>query len=87
VIHLITIMIAVQGELTVAEIVARVRNHLVWGVLYGIFIFTAILHATIGLRNIISEMSNLNEKLIGIMVSLYALSSLLLGFFALRAIW
>ncbi len=86
-IHLLTIIIAVQGELTVAEIVNRVRGNTVWFSFYGLFIVTAVIHAAIGLSNVISELSNFGERIVRFIVGLYSISSLTLGYFALRSIW
>lgn len=86
-VHLITIMVAVQGELSVSAIVGRVRGDIIWIMFYGIFILVAVIHAMIGLRNILAEMSNLNRHLIDGTVTLYALTTLVLGFEAIRAIW
>ena len=86
-IHLITIIFAVKGGLSVAEIVDRVRGNIGWIAFYGIFILTVVIHATIGLRNIISELTSIDERTIGLISSAYAIIALILGYFALRAIW
>ena len=86
-VHLGTIVYAVQGELSVGEIVDRVRGSAFWTIFYGLFIIAAVLHAMIGLRNILVEMSGLNRRLIDVGVTLYALVTFVLGFEALRAIW
>ena len=87
VIHLITIIFAVKGGLSVAEIAGRVRGNTGWIAFYGIFILTVVVHATIGLRNIISELSDFGERTIAMISSTYAMITLILGYFALRAIW
>lgn len=86
-IHLVTIIYAVQDGLSVSEIVERVRGNMIWIVFYGIFIIAAVVHSMIGLRNILAEMSNLNRRLIDVTVTLYAIATLVLGFEALNAIW
>ena len=86
-IHLITIMYAVQGEISVSEIVERVRGNTVWVIFYGIFIVSAVVHSMIGVRNILAEMSNLNRRFVDVAVTIYAVASLWLGIEALRAIW
>lgn len=86
-IHLITIMYAVQGDLSVSEIVARVRGNTAWIIFYGFFIITVVVHAMIGLRNILTEMSSLNRRVIDLTVTTYAAITLLLGVEAIKAIW
>lgn len=56
-VHLVTIIIAVQGGLSAAEIVSRAGGSLGWAVFYGVFIVAAGLHAPIGLRTILREMT------------------------------
>lgn len=57
VVHLALILIAVEGGLTAAEILARTRGSLGWGSFYGVFVLAAAIHAPIGLRNVIHEHS------------------------------
>ena len=87
IIHLITIMYAVQGEISVSEIIGRVRGNIAWIIFYGVFIVTVVVHATIGLRNILTEMTSLNRRLIDLTVTLYAAFTLVLGAEAIKAIW
>ena len=86
-VHLGTIIFAVQGELTVAEIVGRVRGNTYWIIFYGVFIVAAIVHSMIGLRNVLTEMSNIHRRIIDSAVLLYVILSIFLGFEALQAIW
>ena len=50
VVHLITIMIAVQNGLTAEEILARTQGFSIWGVFYTIFVLAVAIHAPLGLR-------------------------------------
>ncbi|MDE0308295.1 MAG: hypothetical protein OXI60_00480 [Acidiferrobacterales bacterium] len=86
-VHLITIIYAVQGDLSVAEIVSRVRGNVAWIIFYGVFIVTVVVHAMIGLRNILIEMSSLNRRTIDLTVITYAAVTLLLGTETIKAIW
>ena len=54
-VHLVTIILAVRGGLTAAEILARTRGHEGWLLFYAIFALAAGLHGAIGLRNIAGE--------------------------------
>ncbi|MEQ8399205.1 succinate dehydrogenase [Thalassobaculum sp.] len=53
--HLVLILIAVEGGLTAAEILARTRGSVGWALFYGLFVAAAAVHAPIGLRNVIHE--------------------------------
>jgi fumarate reductase subunit C len=54
-VHLATMIYAVQGGLTGAEILARTRGSLAWAGFYAVFVLAAALHGAIGLRAIAAE--------------------------------
>ena len=54
-VHLVTIIYAVQAGLTAAQILGRTRGSLAWGTFYTIFVFAAAVHGAIGLRAIAAE--------------------------------
>ena len=51
ILHLVTIMLAVRGGLSAAEILARTRGAELWFAFYVVFALCAGLHGAIGLRN------------------------------------
>ncbi|MDA0304836.1 MAG: succinate dehydrogenase [Proteobacteria bacterium] len=78
VVHLATIIVAVQGGLSAAEIVSRVGGSLGWAMFYGVFVVAAGLHAPIGLRTILREMTPLSPGATnGLMI---AFGTVLMGF-------
>jgi fumarate reductase subunit C len=54
-VHLATIIYAVQGGLTAAEILGRTRGNVAWFAFYAIFVLAVTVHAPIGLRAIFIE--------------------------------
>jgi succinate dehydrogenase subunit C len=54
-IHLATIIYAVRGGLTAAEVLARTHGNLIWAGFYALFVLAASVHAAIGLRTIAGE--------------------------------
>jgi fumarate reductase subunit C len=54
-VHLATIIYAVQGGLTGAEILARTRGSLGWAAFYKVFVLAVAVHAPIGLRTVLAE--------------------------------
>jgi fumarate reductase subunit C len=54
-VHLITIIYAVRGGLTAAEIFARTRGSVGWLVFYSVFVLAVAVHAPIGLRPVVTE--------------------------------
>ena len=55
VVHLATIIYAVQGGLSAAEILARTRGNAAWLGFYTVFVLAVAVHAPIGLRAILGE--------------------------------
>ena len=54
-VHLITILLAMQGGLSAAEILARTRGSVLAAVFYLVFVIAAAVHAPIGLMRIAQE--------------------------------
>ena len=55
VVHLATMIVAVRGGLTAAEILGRTRGSAGWAAFYGVFVVAVAIHAPIGLRTIVAE--------------------------------
>ena len=54
-VHLATIIVAVQGGLSGAEILARTRGNVGWAAFYTVFVLSVAVHAPIGLRAVLAE--------------------------------
>jgi succinate dehydrogenase subunit C len=54
-VHLVTIIYAVRGGLSAAEILGRTRGNVAWLVFYAVFVVAVAVHAPIGLRSVLSE--------------------------------
>lgn len=57
IIHLATMIYAIQGGLSAEEILSRTQGSMVWGGIYGLFVIAAAVHAPIGMRSIVREMT------------------------------
>lgn len=55
VVHLATMIYAVQGGLSAGEILARTRGNVAWLLFYVVFAGAVAIHAPIGLRSILGE--------------------------------
>ena len=55
IVHLVTIIYAIQGGVTSAEILGRTQGSVIWLLFYMSFVVAVALHLPIGLRTIISE--------------------------------
>jgi fumarate reductase subunit C len=55
VVHLATVIYAVRGGLTAAEILERTRGNAAWFAFYSLFVLAVAVHAPIGLRAVLNE--------------------------------
>lgn len=85
-VHLATMVYAIQGGLSAAEILSRTKGSLLWGTIYGTFVVAAAVHASIGLRTILGEMTPLKGRSRDILAVVFALLVLSLGFRAVGAV-
>ncbi len=83
VVHLTTMIVAVRGGLTAAEILGRTRGSAAWAAFYGLFVVGVAIHAPIGLRTIVAELRGSHGR--GIDVAMLAFAALLLAL-GLRAV-
>jgi fumarate reductase subunit C len=54
-VHLATLIYAVRGGLSAAEILERTRGNTAWFAFYSVFVLAVAVHAPIGLRAVVSE--------------------------------
>ena len=55
IVHLATIVYAVRGGLSAAEILGRTRGSAAWFAFYSLFVLAVTIHAPIGLRSVLGE--------------------------------
>ena len=71
-VHLITIIVAIRGGLSAAEILARTRGNAAWLSFYLLFVAAVAVHAPIGLRTIVSESFGRRGRALDIAAALFA---------------
>ena len=81
-VHLATILYAVRGGLTAADVLSRTRGNAAFLALYIVFALAVAIHAPIGLRNVLREWTAWRGRSLD--VALAAVAALLL-FLGLRA--
>ena len=54
-VHLATLIYAVRGGLTAAEILSRTRGNAAWLAFYAVFVLAITVHVPIGLRTVLAE--------------------------------
>ena len=84
--HIAVIFYASRKGMTAADILARTRGSVVWAAFYGVFVVAAAVHAAIGVRNVLTEWSPLNDRAAGIFAAVFGFSLLALGFRAVAAV-
>jgi len=78
-VHLATIIYAVQGGLSAAEILSRTRGSAAWFGFYSIFVLAVTLHAPIGLRSVLGEWLGWRGRSRDLVLLLFAAMILLMG--------
>ena len=87
VVHLATIIYAVQGGLTAAEILGRTRGSVPWLVFYSIFVLAVSIHAPIGLRAIFIEWLRWRARSRDVVLLLFAAFIAWMGMRAVLAVF
>ena len=83
-VHLVTIVYAVRGGLSAAEILARTQGNWLFALFYLVFVGALVVHAPIGLARIVEEWLGWRGRASTATACLFALVLLALG---LRAVW
>ena len=86
IVHLVTMIVAVRGGLTAAEILTRTRGSLAWATFYGVFVLGVAIHAPIGLRTIAAEIRGSHGRGIDAAMLAFAVLLLVLGLRAVMAV-
>ena len=85
-IHLATIVYAVRGGLSAAEILARTQGSWLVAAFYGAFVLACAVHVPIGLARIAEEWLGWSRRLSNGVAALIALALVLLGLRAVYAV-
>lgn len=86
-IHLGTIIYAVRGGLTAAEVLARTHGNVAFALFYGLFVVAVATHAPVGLRNVLREWTQWRGRSLDIALALFAALLLALGLRAVFAVF
>lgn len=85
-IHLGTMVYAIRGGLSAAEILERTQGSVFWAGFYGLFVVAVSVHAAIGLRTILREMTRWRGRSLDVAAFAFMLVVLTLGFRAVGAV-
>ena len=86
-VHLATIIYAVQGGLTAAEILGRTRGNHGWLAFYTLFVVAVSVHAPIGLRAIFLEWLRWRGASRDVVLALFAAALAWMGMRAVLAVF
>ena len=84
--HIAVIFYASRKGMTAADILARTRGSIVWASFYGVFVAAAAIHAAIGVRNVLTEWSPLEDRGAGTFAIVFGIALLVLGLRAVAAV-
>ena len=85
-VHLVTIVLAVRGGLTAAEILGRTKGSIAWGAFYSVFVVAAAMHGAIGLRTIAAEWLRFRGDAAEVAATVVAVALTILGLRGVAAV-
>ena len=86
-VHLATIVYAVRGGLSAAEILGRTRGNAGWAAFYALFVLAAAIHAPIGLRAVLGEWLGWRGASREAALAIFAVALLVLGLRAVLSVF
>ena len=86
-VHLATIVYAVRGGLTAAEILARTEGNTAYLAFYVVFVAAVAVHAPIGLRNVLREWLRWQGRACDAVLIMFSLALFALGVRAVLALY
>lgn len=87
VVHLATIVFAVRGGLSAAEILARTQGNWAFALFYLVFVLAVTAHAPIGVARIAQEWLGWSGRSSAVLAVLFGLALLGLGLLAVWAVF
>jgi fumarate reductase subunit C len=85
-IHIAVIFYATRQQMTAADILSRTHGSIAWASYYSLFVAAASIHASIGVRNVLTEWSPLDDRAAEWCAMLFGIVLALLGFHAVIAL-
>jgi fumarate reductase subunit C len=86
VVHIAVIFYATRNGMTAADILSRTHRSIVWASYYGLFVAAVSIHASIGVRNVLTEWSPLTDRRAGLLAIVFGLLLAALGTRAVFAV-
>jgi fumarate reductase subunit C len=83
-IHLVTIIVAMRGDLSATAILERTQGNWLWFLFYLVFLMAVVVHAPVGMRAVLDEWLGWRGARVDILLVILAAA---LGIWGLRAVW
>lgn len=87
VVHLVTMIYAVRGGLSAAEILARTQGNYAWFAFYTVFVLAVSIHAPIGLRTVLAETLGWRGAAVNMLTLALGITSVLAGMRAVLGVF
>jgi fumarate reductase subunit C len=85
-VHIAVIFYATRHGMSAADILGRTRGSIAWAAFYGVFVLAVSIHASIGVRNVLSEWTPLPERRVDACAVFFGLVLVALGLRAVAAV-
>jgi fumarate reductase subunit C len=85
-VHIAVIFYATRHGMSAADILGRTRGSIAWAAFYGLFVLAVSIHASIGVRNVLSEWTPLDERRADALTVFFGLVLVVLGLRAVAAV-
>lgn len=85
-VHLATMILAVRGGLSAADILGRTHGSVGWSAFYALFVVAVSIHAPLGLRTVAAEWLGFRGRAADVVFALVGIALLALGAFAVAAV-
>ncbi len=85
-VHIAILFYATRQGFSAADILSRTRGSIAWAAFYSLFVVAAAIHASIGVRNLMSEWTPLPERRVDACAVFFGLVLALLGLRAVAAV-
>ena len=85
-IHLAVIFYATRQQMTAADILSRTHGSIAWASYYALFVAAVSIHASIGVRNVLTEWTPLGDRHAGQFAIMFGIVLALLGAHAIFAL-
>jgi fumarate reductase subunit C len=86
VVHMALIFYATRQGLSATDVLARTRGSIAWAAFYSLFVLAVSIHASIGVRNVLSEWTPLEARRVDAFAIFFGLLLAVLGLRAIAAV-